>query len=157
MIVFILILLFSQRFFVHSAVVLFFICSFICIVYTFFFFTSNLWLFAFRFYALVFSTFQRDLSSSLAGWRDGRLWETISMGRAKGIYMPLWPFKGSPRLTFVCCFVFCDFPHALCSARHIANLHAKTMKFIGPWLPGLAAAPCLIEMSFVLAGLSKYL
>jgi len=50
------------------------------------------------------------------------------------------------------CFV--TFP-TLCSAWHIANLHAKTMKFIGPWLPGLAS--CLIEMSFVLAGLSKYL
>jgi len=46
------------------------------------------------------------------------LWETISMGRGKGIYMTLWPFKGSPRLTFVCCLVFCDFPHALFSLAH---------------------------------------
>lgn len=97
------------------------------------------WPFAFRFYALVFPAFLRGSSSSSAppsASTLGVVLETISMGRAKGIYMPLWSFKGSPRLTFVCCFVFCDF-RLLCLAWHIANLHAKTKKFIGPWLAGL--------------------
>lgn len=126
-----------------------------------FFFTSNLWLFAFRFYALVFPASQRHSSSSSAGvgvWAWGR-WETISMGRAKGIYMALWPFKGSHRLTFVCCFVSCDLAHALFSLAHCKfACENNEIHWSLAWLgcPG-GAASCLIEMSFVLAGLTKYL